>query len=100
MHGEHPHLVAPLLHITLDFGRPGFDPVQKRLKRARLGPLVPERKRQKFFNRVGRFLAKPRKQLLPSAQPAQNIGKELIDRHKVGTGQQLAEERPGFIEDG
>ena len=67
MDRHHPHLVAALVHLALDFGRGGLEAGEKRLEAGRPRFLTGQAIGEKFIEHVARLVSEAADQLRPRA---------------------------------
>ncbi len=84
MHGHHPHLIAPVLHVSLHLAVRFPQVGEEARQRGRLGIVVAEREVEKLIDRIGSFGAEPRQKLGAPALAIEKGSEELERRHEVG----------------
>ena len=94
MHRQDAQLAPPVLvEVALDLAAPRLEPAQETLQRATLDPLVLQRARQQFVDRIGGLAAQPLHEPPPAALRAERAGEEIEGRVVVGALQPVGEGR-------
>src|SRR5437868_15031122 len=77
MYRHYAHFVPPALHVALDLGIPGLEPMQKACQRGRVQALVRKREAEELVDGMVKFRTQARQQTLATSRRAQYLRKIL-----------------------